>query len=134
MFSVLIDLCRWNLEEKVLEFLDENPEIDVMKEELICVKLAISNNSSKVLKALLSHNNKFQSLDRNNNMYDSVGHLINLDDLTPEMMDIVIENMAWLADKSFTDALENGDLETIRYLYPRLQKYEDMGIRWTSIN
>jgi len=119
--------CRWKDLSGVTRVLSSS-DVDITEDYSSCIELAISNRSTEIFRALLyyySKKNPTPSVQDRSKICEDLSEYITMRDLTPEMMDVVIENMPWLADKSFTDALENGDLETIRYLYPRLQKYEE---------
>lgn len=69
MFSTLRDYCRWNLDQKVKEYLAAHPDISITDENGGCLLLAMSHESSKMLETLLKHfKNLYQIMNNHENI------------------------------------------------------------------
>jgi len=129
MFSTLKDYCRWGWFEGVSDLLNKTSDLDVTQDECNCINLAIALESSEILGALLkyySQNNPNPPHEERMRIAENLGDRVSfktkdmtsLGDLTPEMMDIVIEYTPWLARKALLTRAMHDDVDTVRYLYP----------------
>lgn len=51
----LLDYCRWNETQLAIEFLKNNPGLDVLQHDGVCIKLSVKNSNTELLGELLKH-------------------------------------------------------------------------------
>lgn len=118
---------------KVKEILASDTKIDITDENCLCIRHAIANKSTEILRALLKYYSDQEikhGHEERKRIADDLNHLLSLitDDkdfssgLTPEMMDIVIEYAPWLAEAAFLNSVDYFKEDTFRYLYPNFKK------------
>ena len=129
MFSTLRDYCRWNLDQKVKEYLAAHPDISITDENGGCLLLAMSHESSKMLETLLKHFKK--SLPDNeqsreytismNKMFSIFEEHVDFEDLSAEIKNVLQKFIPSIVRKCLVEAAEEGDVKTIRELYPKFK-------------
>jgi hypothetical protein len=116
MFSTLRDYCRWNLDQKVKDYLAAHPDISITDESGGCVRLAVSHESPKMLETLLKHFKK--SLPENeqsreytismNKMFSIFEEHINFEDLSVEIKNVLQKYIPSIVRKCLVEAAEEG--------------------------